>query len=225
MRTKKEMEFLRLQQGSMTVGEYASKFDDLARYAPHYNQIPDFATLVNKCRLYEESMKARNAALKSGVPPGNSYGPQRNFGQGIGRGKPFNRNQKPYASPSGNNNSNTNNTNNKISSPVGNSNLNTPPWCSKCKGKHVSVNYPVCYHCNQPGHIKPMCPKLKREEVNNGQVTRPKAKGRVFTMSGTEIEGNEDLIQGTCRITEISLSVLFDPGATHSFISNDVANR
>ncbi|XP_019465360.1 PREDICTED: uncharacterized protein LOC109363555 [Lupinus angustifolius] len=176
-------------------------------------QIPDFATLVSRCRLYKESMNARNAALKSVVPPGNSYGPQRNFGQGLGRGNPFNRNQKPYASSSrnqqrsfkpynkrgfrqGNNKNKINkNNNNKMSSPVGNSNLNTPPWYSKCKGKHFSLNYLVCYHCNQPGHIKPMCPKLKREEVNIVQAARPKAKGRVFAMSRTEIEGNEDIIQ------------------------------
>ncbi|XP_019435875.1 PREDICTED: uncharacterized protein LOC109342324 [Lupinus angustifolius] len=44
-------------------------------------------------------------------------------------------------------------------------------------------------------------------------------------MSRTEIEGNEDLIQGTCRIKEISSSVLFDSSATHSFLYNDVVNQ
>ncbi|OIV90394.1 hypothetical protein TanjilG_10694 [Lupinus angustifolius] len=44
-------------------------------------------------------------------------------------------------------------------------------------------------------------------------------------MSGAEIKEDEDLIQGTCLVNEISLSVLFDSGATHSFISHDVVNR
>ncbi|XP_019450663.1 PREDICTED: uncharacterized protein LOC109352932 [Lupinus angustifolius] len=70
-----------------------------------------------------------------------------------------------------------------------------------------------------------MCPKLKRDEVNIVQAAKPKAKGKMFTMSIAEIEGNEDLIQDTCCFNEISLFVMFDSGATHSLISNDVVNR
>ncbi|XP_019451701.1 PREDICTED: uncharacterized protein LOC109353794 [Lupinus angustifolius] len=118
MRTKKDMEFLRLQHGGMTVQEYAAKFEDLVKYASHYNQ------------------------------------------------------------------------------------------CSKCKGKHFSVNCPIYYYYNQHVHIKPMCPKLKKEEVNIVQVARPKAKRRVFTMSGAEIEGNDDLIQETLEGWSSSIYVI-----------------
>ncbi|XP_019431615.1 PREDICTED: uncharacterized protein LOC109338765 [Lupinus angustifolius] len=160
----------------MTFEEYAAKFEDLARYASHYNQvrnkrsrcakfqdrlrqdlkvmfvhqqIPDFATLVNRCWLYEESVKARNATLKSVVPPGNSYDPRKEFRARTWKGKA----------------------------------LQPQPET-------------LCFDIRKsPGHIKLMYPKLKKEEVNIVQVARPKAKGRVFTMSGAEIEGNEDLIQ------------------------------
>ena len=36
VRNKKEMEFLELKQGNMTVAEYATKFKELVKYFPHY---------------------------------------------------------------------------------------------------------------------------------------------------------------------------------------------
>ncbi|CAA2959117.1 Hypothetical predicted protein, partial [Olea europaea subsp. europaea] len=35
VRDQKEMEFLRLQQGTMTLVEYERKFEELSRFAPH----------------------------------------------------------------------------------------------------------------------------------------------------------------------------------------------
>ena len=36
IRNKKEMKFLELKQGNMTVAEYAAKFKELVKYFPHY---------------------------------------------------------------------------------------------------------------------------------------------------------------------------------------------
>ena len=36
VRNKKEMEFLELKQGNMTVAKYVAKFEELVRYFPHY---------------------------------------------------------------------------------------------------------------------------------------------------------------------------------------------
>ena len=36
VRNKKEMEFLELNQGSMSVSEYAAKFEELSRFLPLY---------------------------------------------------------------------------------------------------------------------------------------------------------------------------------------------
>ncbi|XP_019434551.1 PREDICTED: uncharacterized protein LOC109341167 [Lupinus angustifolius] len=112
-----------------------------------------------------------------------------------------------------------------MSSSVGNYNQTTTPVCPKCKGRHVGNTCVTCFHCNEVGHYKTSCPKLKREAVNSVHAARPMAQGRVFTMSGAEIGANKDLIQGTCNINEIPLSVLFDSGATHSFTAIDVVNH
>jgi len=82
VRNKKEMEFLELKQGNMTVAEYAAKFEELVRYFPHYqgrdgesskcvkflNDLRSevkqavnyqgarqFPLLVNMCRIWDEN--------------------------------------------------------------------------------------------------------------------------------------------------------------------------
>ncbi|MCI88035.1 cellular nucleic acid-binding protein, partial [Trifolium medium] len=36
-RNRKVIEFMELKQGGMSVSGYAAKFEDLCRFAPHYN--------------------------------------------------------------------------------------------------------------------------------------------------------------------------------------------
>lgn len=88
--SKKEIEFIELKQGNMTVAEYVAKFEELVKSFPHYNgtvvegskwtkfenilqpkikqgigyqEIRRFPTLVNKCRIYDEDCKARSVHL------------------------------------------------------------------------------------------------------------------------------------------------------------------
>lgn len=39
MRSKKEIEFLELKQGNMTVIDYTAKFEELSRLFPHYSGV------------------------------------------------------------------------------------------------------------------------------------------------------------------------------------------
>lgn len=82
--TKKEIEFLELKKGNMSVTEYVVKFEELAKFYPHYatetaefpkcvkfenglrskikraigyQQTRKFPKLVNGCRIYEEDTK------------------------------------------------------------------------------------------------------------------------------------------------------------------------
>ncbi|KAF1879865.1 hypothetical protein Lal_00014165 [Lupinus albus] len=60
-----------------------------------HQEIADFATLVNKCRMYEVDLKADEVATPKSIPPGN-YGSQRNHMQGRGK-KRVEDDRKPYA--------------------------------------------------------------------------------------------------------------------------------
>jgi len=85
VRGKKEIEFLVLKQGDMSVTEYVAKFVELTKFYPHYiaktagfsecikfenglraeikraigyQKIRQFSDLVSSCRIYEEDTKA-----------------------------------------------------------------------------------------------------------------------------------------------------------------------
>ncbi|KAF1868305.1 hypothetical protein Lal_00000698 [Lupinus albus] len=88
-------------RGNISVGEYAAKFEELARFCPYselemggrskcskfesglkpkfkmmfgHQEIADFPTLVNKCRMYEDDMKA-DEAMTLRVDPPRNFGP------------------------------------------------------------------------------------------------------------------------------------------------------
>ena len=62
-------------------------------------------------------------------------------------------------------------------------------------------------------------------EVQQNSNQKPKTTGRVFAISGAEASQFDSLVKGICSILGTQLSVLFDFGATHSFISFDCAKK
>lgn len=56
VRSKKEIEFLELKQGNMTIAEYAAKFEELVKFYPHYNG----ASLEgSKCIKFENRVRPK----------------------------------------------------------------------------------------------------------------------------------------------------------------------
>ena len=117
VRNNKEMEFLELKQGNMTLAEYAAKFEDLVRYFPHYQGrdgessncvkfmndlrpgvkqavnyqgVRQFPLLVNMCRIWDEDSRDRATYYRSiGLMRNKKNGPQH-------RGKPYLTPPKKY---------------------------------------------------------------------------------------------------------------------------------
>lgn len=61
LRNKKEIEFLELKQGNMTVFEYVAMFEELVKFCPHYNG----ATAEgSKCIKFESRLRLE---IKQGI--------------------------------------------------------------------------------------------------------------------------------------------------------------
>ncbi|XP_061354636.1 uncharacterized protein LOC133299215 [Gastrolobium bilobum] len=96
--------------------------------------------------------------------------------------------------------------------------------CPKCKKNHAgecSAERGVCFKCGKPGHMLRNCPQNQGQNSSNQPTTR----GRVFTPSDQEAAQASNLVQGTGLIQDSFITVLFDSGATHSFISLSYAQK
>ncbi|XP_050916547.1 uncharacterized protein LOC127131677 [Lathyrus oleraceus] len=92
---------------------------------------------------------------------------------------------------------------------------NQPPQCQVCKKYHFG-RYDVsgirCFTCHREGHMSRECPQNKNQ-------MQGRSVGRVYTLDARKAKSNNALIVGTCFINNHPCFVLFDCGATHSFIS------
>ncbi|XP_022029678.1 uncharacterized protein LOC110930636 [Helianthus annuus] len=100
--------------------------------------------------------------------------------------------------------------------------------CFKCGEEgHTSYKCPnnpnTCFNCFQKGHVKSECPKLqqgsKKEGKNDGSS---KTKGRMFQITSEEANSHPNMVSGIFLLNSIPVYVLFDTGATMSFISNEI---
>ncbi|XP_027927538.1 uncharacterized protein LOC114184428 [Vigna unguiculata] len=104
--------------------------------------------------------------------------------------------------------------------------------CYECGGAHLQCNYPKfhgakpdetkCYNCQKPCHFANSCPVQKfgaPQQQQKSSREKTKTAGRVFAMFGSEANKSGKLIQYTCLLFGECVNVLFDLGASHSFVS------
>ncbi|KAA0067851.1 Transposon Ty3-G Gag-Pol polyprotein [Cucumis melo var. makuwa] len=77
-------------------------------------------------------------------------------------------------------------------------------------------------NCGQPRHFKKDCLQLnirvQRDQGVGSQTVEQ--QGKVYAMTQQEAENAPNVITGTILIRNVPADVLFDPGATHSFVSS-----
>src|SRR5512142_3357121 len=85
----------------------------------------------------------------------------------------------------------------------------------------------VCFNCGDLGHYSDKCPKPRRVKVVPAQSnsTAPASKARVNHVAAAEAQGALDVILGTFLVNSVPATVLFDSGATHSFLSMSFAGN
>nr|AAM14693.1 Putative polyprotein [Oryza sativa Japonica Group]ABB46770.2 retrotransposon protein, putative, Ty3-gypsy subclass [Oryza sativa Japonica Group] len=249
----KKREFRALNQGSRSVTEYLHDFNRLARYAPEdvrtdeerqekfleglndelsyalmSTDFRDFQQLVDKAIRQEdkynrmEQKKRRAAQFKaqqgSNQRPRLVTGPQApSYPQG-GSSSVVRPQRQFYNNNTGNRG---NDNRNVVARPAATPAQNQPVR------KEQGSKPVVCFNCGDPGHYADKCPKPRRVKnapaPNNSNVPAPKA--RVNHVAAAEAQNAPDVVLGTFPVNSIPATVLFDSGATHSFLSKSFASN
>ncbi|XP_052726715.1 uncharacterized protein LOC128194743 [Vigna angularis] len=232
VRHLKEVEFLQLVQGNKSVAEYADRFKHLVRfYTQPSNEewrcrkfknglraniqlavnplaIKEFAALVEHAKAVERLISEIEVQKlpRVGGPSGSRV--ERHV------------KNRPYDRPQPQRNPHQQQHQQRIIQ------------CFVCGGPHLKSVCPQvnlrnkCFLCGAEGHFARDCFSNRRGTTQPQQPpqqgrtdNKPQATGRVYALTGAEAAKSGTLIIGCCNIAGRDLNVLFDSGATHSFLS------
>ncbi|KAD4385935.1 hypothetical protein E3N88_26104 [Mikania micrantha] len=106
--------------------------------------------------------------------------------------------------------------------------MSAEPAKGEAKTGHFSNNCPSatrCYNCNGFGHLSKDCRQPRADASGSGKKEekgkeKQKAKARAFMMTKDDAIEDPDVVTRTFSINNIPASVLFDSGASMSFVSS-----
>ena len=235
VRVQKFREFDRLEQGTLTVSQYASKFEELSRYAPSLLadegirarkfenglrsriqhqviafELPTYKEVVNKALIIERGLDVAQAEREKALKKrSGTRGNQGQFYKG------------------------TNAKTRKLDN-VTSDNKTQPKndvKCFKCGGSHYKrdCTWPdewKCHNCGKPGHKAVVCPsgqgsqhQLSRGKQQLEGQQKTVTQGRVYALTQQDANASNSVVTGMIKLFSSNVYVLFDTGATHSFVS------
>ncbi|XP_047164009.1 uncharacterized protein LOC124833544, partial [Vigna umbellata] len=196
---QRESQFLAFQQGSMYVQDYKERFEYLARFYTQ-NMSEDW-----KCRRFKQGLRHHllKALVHLKINEFSELVEQATIVERLDESGRVMRNQK------------------------GSFSMGKQQKKPYERPQEFRSGLLKCFECGGD-HLRRNCPKLNdvKKEMSFGGTPqkstngeKPQAASRVFAMSGAEAEKLGNLKLDTCSLFGRNVHVLFDSGATHSFIS------
>ncbi|KAL8120168.1 hypothetical protein AgCh_017344 [Apium graveolens] len=216
-----EIMFLNLTQGDLTVAEYEAKFTELARFVPDQNRVAMFeltsyVAVVQKVMVIEirsDMSQKGNDGKKRKIETSEGGQQQSNFQGHFNKRPGFqgNRNggfKRPQSGNGGQGNRFQNSNQQRPNRPP-------MPYCKKTR--HYANNYKEqAQSANVPQITGPSSQGVPRIE---GAPAKNQPKASTFNMTMQDAVQSSDVVAGTLPVNFVDAKVLFDSGATRSFIS------
>ena len=247
----KQEEFRNLRQGNRSLKEYMDDFLALSRYAPEdidtdvkrkakflkglsdelkipltVAYAPTYQALLDQAITLEDSMKkAENRKRKMNANKHHSEPSfKKHFVHDGNHGhRHGNHNGGNFHKPHSHNHNGGfkgNNGGHKGNGHTGHTHNNGQYRPNPEPKKDISQV--LCFKCNNKGHYATDCPERK---VDTPTKPNPFNKGHVNHINVEEVLDEPDAVIGTFLINSCPALILFDTGASHSFISREFVNK
>ncbi|KAI3747580.1 hypothetical protein L6452_10085 [Arctium lappa] len=220
---KLEEEFRCLKKGTLSVTDYSKLFLEKLNLVGHLVVMKDPRSKFTSSLLVEDDMVAEKEEKgQAGGKSGNGKGHLGPF-VNLNRLQVFGDNHRElrwcYKCKT------------KHSGPCNPRPHSGPAECVKCGEKGHTIREcpiwgPICFECRESGHMRKDCPKIVGGNRGNSfgsaaRIEQPsRAPTRAFRMTTEEAKETADVISGTFLVNFLPARVLFDSGATCSFVSD-----
>jgi hypothetical protein len=184
----------------------------------------NFHELVNKAISQEDAMKKahRDKKRPSGIAPGS------------GTNKKFRFMKKKVPNPSQQSSAGRWTMKPSQSKSSGNFQFrNAQQQAPKPNAPPRNIGDRRCFNCGQPGHYISDCPKPNPQ--NQGAGTKPVApvkkpmvqvrQGKLNFTTMSDVPEGASVLTGTFSVNDTPVKILFDSGATHSSISENILGK
>ena len=91
----------------------------------------------------------------------------------------------------------------------------------------TDLSHITCFKCQKTGHYATECPEAKNGNGNGSSGNKPNPFNRrqVNHVNVEEVEAQPDAVMGKFLVKSFTAIVLFDTGASHSYISRGFVDK